>query len=267
MRAYFFSFTLLASLVLLSSSPLRAQEPAQPSAPPSTPSTESTSKNPGQASGRHSNDFLVRGTVFTEDGLVLPGAELRIRRSSEKKFRWDTETNSRGNFAVRVKMGADYEVVVRAKGYQDQSLAVNAKTGDRYKDLVFRMQHQGGKKIMTTRLRLVAATLILLFVAGAAFAQGSKHDSQLKTVRGVVTDKSDNPIPSGVVFLKNVRSNQVRSYIADNEGNFRFSGLDPNADYELHAEKDGAKSQTRNVSSFDSRLDIVLNLKLEKKKS
>ena len=147
MRAHFFSFTLLASLVLLTSSPLRAQEPAQPSTPPSTPSPESTSKqNPGQSSGRHSNDFLVRGTVFSEDGLALPGAELRIRRSNEKKFRWDTETNSRGNFAVRVKMGAEYEVLVRAKGYQDQSLAVNAKTADRYKDLVFRMQHQGGKK-------------------------------------------------------------------------------------------------------------------------
>ena len=127
MRAYFFSFTLLASLVLLNCSPLRAQEPAQPPAPPTTPSPESTSKqNPSQAAGRHSNDFLVRGTVFTAEGLVLPGAELRIRRSSEKKFRWDTETNSRGNFAVRVKMGADYEVVVRAKGYRDQSLAVDA---------------------------------------------------------------------------------------------------------------------------------------------
>jgi hypothetical protein len=147
MRAYLFSFTLLASLVLLASSPLRAQEPAQPSAPPSTPSPESTSKqSPGQPAGRHSNDFLVRGTVFTEEGLALPGAELRIRRSSEKKFRWDTETNSRGNFAVRVKMGAEYEVLVRAKGYQEQSIAVDAKTGDRYKDLVFRMQHQGGKK-------------------------------------------------------------------------------------------------------------------------
>ena len=78
--------------------------------------------------------------------MALPGAELRIRRSSEKKFRWDTETNSRGNFAVRVKMGADYEVVVRAKGYQDQSLAVDAKGGERFKDLVFRLQHQGGKK-------------------------------------------------------------------------------------------------------------------------
>src|SRR5690349_12096870 len=103
MRAYLFSSTLLACLVLSASSPLRAQEPARPSAPPSTASPESTSKqNPGQSAGWHSNDFLVRGTVFTEEGLTLPGAELRIRRSSEKKFRWETETNSRGNFAVRV---------------------------------------------------------------------------------------------------------------------------------------------------------------------
>jgi len=32
-------------------------------------------------------------------------------------------------------------------------------------------------------------------------------------------------------------------------------------------EKEGAKSPTRTVSSFDSRKDIVLNLKIEKKKS
>ena len=119
---------------------------------------------------------------------------------------------------------------------------------------------------MTARIRFAVIALALVFVAAAAFAQNSKHDSQLKTVRGVVIDKSENPVPAGVVFLKNTRTNQVRSYIADNSGNFRFSGLDPNADYELHAEKDGAKSQTRNISSFESRLDIVANLKLERKK-
>ena len=69
-----------------------------------------------------------------------------------------------------------------------------------------------------------------------------------------------------MVFLKNLRTSQVRSYIADSQGNYRFSGLDPNSDYELHAEKDGAKSQTRSVSSFDARMDIVLNLKLSPKK-
>lgn len=116
--------------------------------------------------------------------------------------------------------------------------------------------------------RFLALLLILpLLIVSAVYAQGAKHEAQLKTVRGVVLDKSENPVPTGVVFLKNVRTNQVRSYIADNQGNYRFSGLDPNSDYELHAEKDGAKSQTRNVSSFDTRMDIVLNLKLAPKKS
>lgn len=118
---------------------------------------------------------------------------------------------------------------------------------------------------MNTSHRFFAAALLVLFLAALAPAQNPKHEAQLKTVRGVVLDKSENAAAAAVVFLKNVRSNQVRSYIADREGNYRFSGLDPNADYELHAEKDGAKSQTRNVSSFDSRMDIVLNLKIEKK--
>lgn len=118
---------------------------------------------------------------------------------------------------------------------------------------------------MTTRRRIAFAVVALLFAVLTATAQ-AKHDSQLKTVRGVVIDKGDAPVASAVVFLKNTRTNQVRSYIADNEGNYRFSGLDPNADYELHAEKEGAKSQTHSVSSFESRLDIVLNLKLERKK-
>ncbi len=108
--------------------------------------------------------------------------------------------------------------------------------------------------------------LLLVFFTVAACAQGNKREAQLRMVRGGVTDKSDAPIPAGVVFLKNTRTNAVRSYITDDAGNYRFSGLDPNADYEIHAEKDGAKSPTRTVSSFDSRKDIVINLKIDKKK-
>ena len=123
---------------------------------------------------------------------------------------------------------------------------------------------------MTTRRVVSLLAFLMMFwllTASAEFAQNSKHEAQLKTVRGVVLDKSDNSVAASVVFLKNVRTNQVKSYIADSQGNYRFSGLDPNSDYELHAEKDGAKSQTRNVSSFDTRMDIVLNLKLAQKKS
>jgi len=110
-------------------------------------------------------------------------------------------------------------------------------------------------------------SLLMVTLTAAAVAQDNKREAQLRTGRGVVTDKSDTSIPASVVFLKNTRTNAVRSYIADDAGNYRFSGLDPNADYEIHAEKDGAKSQTRTVSSFDSRKDIVINLKIDKKKS
>jgi len=111
-----------------------------------------------------------------------------------------------------------------------------------------------------------AFMLMLLLIVGLASAQDSKKESQLRTVKGAVVDKGDTPVQGGVVFLKNLRTNQVRSYIADTDGNFRFSGLDPNVDYEVHAEKDGAKSPTKQVSSFDNRKEIVLTLKLDKKK-
>jgi hypothetical protein len=146
MRAPFIYSALLAGVIFSSVSAIPAQNPAPAPEPQPAPPVESSSQAKPGSAGRHANDYLVRGTVFTERGLALPGAELRIRRSAEKKFRWQAISNSRGDFAVRVKMGTEYEVLVRAKGYQDLALPVDAKTGERYKDLVFRMQLQKGKK-------------------------------------------------------------------------------------------------------------------------
>jgi protocatechuate 3,4-dioxygenase beta subunit len=115
--------------------------------------------------------------------------------------------------------------------------------------------------------RIFCFVAVVALLATAANAQDKKREAQLRTVRGVVTDKSETPLNGSVVFLKNMRTNSVRSSYTDDTGTYRFSGLDPNADYELHAEKDNEKSTTRTVSSFDSRKDIVLNLKIGKKKS
>jgi len=120
---------------------------------------------------------------------------------------------------------------------------------------------------MNARQRIIPVTLALCFLGAISVAQDAKREAQLRTVHCMVTDKSETPVPASVVFLKNTRTNAVRSYIADETGNYRFSGLDPNADYEVHAEKDGAKSPTRQVSSFDSRKDMILNLKIDKKKT
>jgi hypothetical protein len=120
---------------------------------------------------------------------------------------------------------------------------------------------------MNTLRRLGAFAVVLLLTAAFGFAQDKNKEAQLRTVRGVVADKSDTPLSGSVVFLKNVRTNTVRSSYTDDTGSFRFSGLDPNADYEVHAEKEGSKSSTKTVSSFDSRKEIILNLKIDRKKS
>ena len=119
----------------------------------------------------------------------------------------------------------------------------------------------------------VAAVLFLaILVAIPARAQEEskaqkKAEAQLKVLHGSVIDKSENPIPSSVVYLKNVKSQAVKTYITDESGNYRFSGLDPNVDYEIHAEHDDLTSSTRTVSSFDSRRDIEVTLKLSKRKN
>ena len=115
-----------------------AQEPRPPT--PQAP----TSGAPAKYS--HANDFLIIGTVFDPQGYAFAGVELRIRRSNEKKYRWDSYTNSRGEFAVRVPQGSDYEMVIHRKGFADQRRALDAKTGVSEARIVFHMESAEGAK-------------------------------------------------------------------------------------------------------------------------
>lgn len=137
---------LAALLICFGSFFCQAQEPPPPSpqAPPSAPAP--APDRPQKQKYSHANDFLIIGTVFDPKGYAFPGVELRIRRSTEKKYRWDSYTNSRGEFAVRVPQGSDYEMVIRAKGFADQTRALDAKTGVGEARIVFNMESAGGEK-------------------------------------------------------------------------------------------------------------------------
>jgi Carboxypeptidase regulatory-like domain len=111
-------------------------------------------------------------------------------------------------------------------------------------------------------LGIICLMVVGLMFARPARAQDQKGDLQLRTIHGTVVDKDENPAPASVVYLLNVKTQAVKTYIADNAGLYRFSGLDPNVDYEVHAEKANMTSTTRTVSSFDSRRDIEVVLKL-----
>src|SRR5216683_4338459 len=137
---------LFASLAVAIAS---TQEPASspPSSAPAAQTPEAGSNKPNKKKYSHANDFLIRGTVFNENALSFPGVQLRIRRTKERKFRWESLTNSRGEFAVRVPQGSDYEMVVRAKGFAEQTRAIDTKNSENEARIVFRMQPiAGGNK-------------------------------------------------------------------------------------------------------------------------
>ena len=121
---------------------------------------------------------------------------------------------------------------------------------------------------MKTRLSSgFAALAILIYLMSTTLsAQDKKGEAQLRTVHGPVVDSSESPVPAAVVYLVNVKTQSVRTYITDDMGNYRFSGLDPNVDYEVHAEHNDLMSATRTVSSFNSSRDIEVILKLSRKK-
>jgi hypothetical protein len=131
----------------------RKQEPAPASPPPAVQPQPPVANSPtssskgGTPKHSHANDFLIRGTVFTFTGLAFPAAQLRIRRATDKKFRWETYTNSRGEFAVRVPRGLQYEMVIHAKGFADQTRTFDAKNGLSDENMAVRMEPlAGGKK-------------------------------------------------------------------------------------------------------------------------
>jgi hypothetical protein len=119
----------LAALLSNSASVIAQQAPA-PTATPSPPAASGqTSAAGANASGKSKPipSFLIIGTIFDERTFAFPGVQVSIRRSGEKKFRWETYTNSRGEFAVRVPPGVEYEVVTHMKNYRDQTTSVDSK--------------------------------------------------------------------------------------------------------------------------------------------
>jgi hypothetical protein len=122
---------------------------------------------------------------------------------------------------------------------------------------------------MKLRPLLSLIAIVAAFAASVLYAQDKSKgkESELRTVRGTVIDKEETPVDTAVVYLKNVHSQDIITHLSSSDGTFRFSGLDLNVDYEIHAEKDGMTSANRSISNFDTRKEFVLTLKLDHKKS
>ena len=119
---------------------------------------------------------------------------------------------------------------------------------------------------MIRRTSFAAVLLICFASAVFSFQKGKSEDDKLRMVHGAVIDAQDAPIVGAVVQLKNAKTLQVRSFITQEKGTYQFHGLDPNVDYSLRAEYQGASSATKTLSAFDSRKQPGIDLKIEAKK-
>jgi hypothetical protein len=88
---------------------------------------------------------LIFGTVWGPDSRPVAGVPVRIRRASEKKFRWELTSDSRGEFAQRVPVGAQ-DYVIQAdtrtpKGTPKAEITVHIDDNER-KDVSLRLTQQ-----------------------------------------------------------------------------------------------------------------------------
>jgi hypothetical protein len=112
-------------------------------------------------------------------------------------------------------------------------------------------------------VKRLVVILVVVGLASFAFGQKKSKEPPEKSVNGIVTDDAGNPAPGAVVQLKNLRTLQVRSFIAKEMGDYYFHGLSTDVDYEVRAEYNGKSSPTRTLSSFDTRPDARIDLQVK----
>jgi hypothetical protein len=130
------------------------------------------------------------------------------------------------------------------------------------------------KKAITGASLLVMLSLLIMSASvfsrsalaapAQLFGRDSKQD-KTRLLTGKVLDGGDNPLPNAVVYLTNIHTRTVKTYIVGPDGAYRFPALQPSVDYEVYAQYSNRKSGTKTVSQFDDRSQVYISLKVDTK--
>lgn len=105
----------------------------------------------------------------------------------------------------------------------------------------------------------------LLMVPLMAMAAAPAPQNSAKTVQGKVLSSSDAPLSGAIVYLEDGKTNSIRSFISTADGTYHFGQLANDTDYQVWARYKDIKSDTRGISSYDSRPQVVINLRIKTK--
>ena len=114
--------------------------------------------------------------------------------------------------------------------------------------------------VISARLLLVGSLSALCILPLPA----QRRDTALRAVSGHVVNAQNQPLAKAVVYLKDTKSLAIRTYITQEDGSFRFSGLAQNVDYEVYADYEGARSQVKTLGVFDEHKQSDFTLKIKR---
>lgn len=112
-------------------------------------------------------------------------------------------------------------------------------------------------------LCLFAAALALSAFQFTNQKKEKGRDRSVRTLSGEVLMPDDSPAEGAVVQVKNLKTLQIRSFITQKDGKYNFQNLSSSVDYEIRATWKDHASPKRMLTVYDSRLDAIINLKLE----
>jgi len=120
-----------------------------------------------------------------------------------------------------------------------------------------------GRAHRATRVRLSAALVLLALAAGGwGRAQQVNQPVLGRSVHGLVLDARNQPLPSAVVYLTNLRTKAIHTAITDDHGGYSFHQLEPRTGYEVYAVWQGRRSPARTDSEYETAKDVRLDLKI-----
>jgi hypothetical protein len=118
---------------------------------------------------------------------------------------------------------------------------------------------------VSKRLLLGLVLTLACLPAASALPQRNNSRDETRTVTGRVFSSADQPVQKAIVYLKNTKNLAIRTYISDADGSYHFPALAPNVDYEVYAEFNGTRSDTKTLSAFDDRKIFNVTLRLHSK--
>jgi ubiquinone/menaquinone biosynthesis C-methylase UbiE len=109
-------------------------------------------------------------------------------------------------------------------------------------------------------VRVLCGVLAVAWLLHAPGLAAKQKAPTTETVSGLVTDKAENRISGATVTLKDLQTGKTVAIYTEANGQYQFSDLDPHHDYQIQASFQGVASETRQVSSLDTRRKLVINL-------